>query len=55
MGNDAYHLSVVEGADPARVNGVPVPPEGVALQPGDAIEIAGARLAFVMGAESSLP
>ncbi len=50
-----HHLVVVEGAEAARVNGIPVPLDGVALRPGDAIEIAGAELSFVAGAEQVEP
>ena len=45
--NDAFRLVVAEGAGVPRVNGVPVPPDGVLLQPDDAIEIAGAQLVFL--------
>jgi predicted component of type VI protein secretion system len=48
--DNAYRLFAAEGAGAPRVNGVPLPPEGVLLQPDDAIEIAGARLVFLPGA-----
>jgi hypothetical protein len=47
-----YRLSVAEGNGAPRVNGVAVPPAGAALQPGDAVEVAGARLAFREAADS---
>ena len=49
---NAYRLSVAEGDLAPRVNGVAVPPEGVQLQPEDAIEVAGARLVFLARAEA---
>jgi hypothetical protein len=36
-----------EGAEPPKVNDVPVPSEGLALSPGDALEISGTRLEFI--------
>jgi len=36
-----------EGAEAPTVNGVPLPSEGLALTPGDALEIAGTRLEFI--------
>jgi pSer/pThr/pTyr-binding forkhead associated (FHA) protein len=36
-----------EGAEAPTVNGAPVPSEGLALTPGDTLEIAGTRLEFV--------
>lgn len=45
-GADGFRLLQVEGADPPQVNGVPVPPEGSLLRPGDVAEVAGARLEF---------
>jgi len=41
-----FRLVPVEGAGPPRVNGEPAPPEGVVLQAGDAVEVAGAQLEF---------
>ena len=39
-----FRLVPVEGAQPPRINGVPVAPEGTALHPGDTFEVAGVRL-----------
>ncbi len=44
--DDGHRLVLAEGADAPQVNGIPVPAEGVLLQSGDAVEIAGARLVF---------
>jgi len=52
--DNAYRLFFAEGALAPRVNGAPVPPEGVLLQADDAIEVAGARLVFLKGAEALL-
>ncbi len=41
---DGFRLVPVEGAQPPRINGVPVPTEGAALHPGDTFEVAGVRL-----------
>ncbi len=49
---NAYRLYPGEGALAPRVNGAPVPPEGVVLQPGDAIEVAETRLAFLEAADA---
>jgi hypothetical protein len=50
--DNAYRLFLAEGALVPRVNGAPVPPEGVLLQPDDAIEVAGAHLVFLKGADA---
>jgi len=39
-----FRLVPVEGAQPPRINGTPVAPEGAALHPGDTFEVAGVRL-----------
>ena len=39
-----FRLVPVEGAQPPRINGTPVAPEGTALHPGDTFEVAGVRL-----------
>ena len=41
-----FRLIAVEGADAPKVNGSPVSAEGLLLQTGDVIEMAGARLEF---------
>ena len=41
---DGFRLVPVEGAQPPRINGTPVAPEGSALHPGDTFEVAGVRL-----------
>jgi predicted component of type VI protein secretion system len=46
---DGFLLVPLEGSEPPRINGTPVPPQGAALQPGDTFEVAGVRL------EVSLP
>jgi hypothetical protein len=46
---DGCRLVLAEGAQAPRVNGTPVPPDGVLLQPDDAIEIADARIVFLQG------
>jgi len=50
--DNEYRLFLAEGAFAPRVNGAPVPPEGVLLRPDDAIDVAGARLVFLKGAEA---
>jgi len=45
--DNAYRLVFAEGTGVPVVNGVPVPPEGVLLQPDDAIEVAGVQLVFL--------
>jgi hypothetical protein len=45
--DNAYRLVFAEGAGAPLVNGAPVPPEGVLLQPDDAIEVAGVQLVFL--------
>lgn len=50
--DSGYRLSVAEGDGAPRVNGVPVPTAGAAIQTGDSIEVAGTRLAFLEGADS---
>jgi pSer/pThr/pTyr-binding forkhead associated (FHA) protein len=42
-----YQLVPLEGATPPSVNGIPVPPEGRRLQPGDSFEVAGIKLEVV--------
>jgi hypothetical protein len=39
-----FRLVPIEGAQPPRINGTPVAPEGAALHPGDTFEVAGVRL-----------
>jgi len=39
-----FRLVPVEGAQPPRINGTPVAPDGAALHPGDTFEVAGVRL-----------
>jgi hypothetical protein len=39
-----FRLVPVEGAQPPRINGTPVAPEGTVLHPGDTFEVAGVRL-----------
>ena len=39
-----FLLVPVEGAQPPRINGAPIAPEGAALHPGDTFEVAGVRL-----------
>ena len=39
-----FRLVPVEGAQPPRINGTPVAPEGAVLHPGDTFEVAGVRL-----------
>ncbi len=39
-----FRLVPVEGAQPPKINGSPVAPEGAALHPGDTFEVAGVRL-----------
>ena len=39
-----FRLVPVEGAQPPRINGAPVAPEGTVLHPGDTFEVAGVRL-----------
>jgi FHA domain len=39
-----FRLVPVEGAQPPRINGTPVAPEGGVLHPGDTFEVAGVRL-----------
>jgi hypothetical protein len=39
-----FRLVPVEGAQPPKINGAPVAPEGAALHPGDTFEVAGVRL-----------
>ena len=41
---DGFLLVPVEGPEPPRINGAPVPPEGGTLRPGDTFEVAGVRL-----------
>ena len=41
---NGFLLVPVEGAQPPRINGTPVAPEGSALHPGDTFEVAGVRL-----------
>jgi FHA domain len=41
---DGFRLVPVEGAQPPSVNGAPVAPEGMVLNPGDTFEVAGIRL-----------
>ena len=41
---DGYRLIPLEGAEPPRINGAPVAPEGSPLHPGDTFEVAGVRL-----------
>ena len=41
-----WRLVLVEGAAPVMLNGSAVPPEGVAISPGDRFEVAGVELAF---------
>jgi len=43
VGN-GFRLVPVEGAQPPRINGMTVAPEGTALHPGDTFEVAGGRL-----------
>ena len=43
---DSFKLVPVDANVVARVNGAPVPPEGVSLAYGDAIEVAGVKLRF---------
>ena len=50
--DNEYRLFLAEGAFAPRVNGAPVPPEGVLLRPDDAIDVAGAQLVFLKGAEA---
>ena len=51
--DQGVRLLPAEGAEPPRVNGVPVPGEGLLLRPGDAIEIAGTQLVFLMAEDRS--
>jgi hypothetical protein len=46
---DGYRLIPVEGDQPPRINGAPVPAEGSALHPGDTFEVAGVRLELAVG------
>jgi predicted component of type VI protein secretion system len=39
-----FRAFAIDGAVPPLVNGVPIPPPGSALQPGDVLEVAGARI-----------
>ena len=39
-----FRLVPVEGAQPPRINGTPVAPDGTTLHPGDTFEVAGVRL-----------
>ena len=39
-----FRLVPIEGAQPPKINGSPVAPEGAALHPGDTFEVAGVRL-----------
>jgi hypothetical protein len=41
---EGFLLVPVEGPEPPRINGAPVPPDGAALHPGDTFEVAGVRL-----------
>ena len=41
---DGFRLVPVEGAQPPSINGAPVAPEGMVLNPGDTFEVAGVRL-----------
>jgi predicted component of type VI protein secretion system len=45
-----FHAFAVDGAVPPLVNGVPIPPAGSALQPGDVLEVAGARIELQLDA-----
>ena len=47
IGN-GFVLVPLEGAQPPRINGAPVAPEGAALHPGDTFEVAGVRLELSM-------
>jgi hypothetical protein len=47
VGN-GFVLVPLEGAQPPRINGTPVAPEGMALHPGDTFEVAGVRLELTM-------
>jgi len=46
---DGYRLIPVEGDQPPRINGAPVPAEGSPLHPGDTFEVAGVRLELAVG------
>ena len=46
---DGYRLIPVEGDDPLRINGAPVPADGARLHPGDTFEVAGVRLELAVG------
>ena len=46
---DGYRLIPVEGDDPPRINGAPVPADGARLHPGDTFEVAGVRLELAVG------
>ena len=44
---DGFRLVPIEGAQPPRINGTPVAPDGAVLHPGDTFEVAGVRLELV--------
>ena len=46
---DGYRLIPVEGDQPPRINGAPVPADGSPLHPGDTFEVAGVRLELAVG------
>ncbi len=48
VGN-GFRLVPVEGAQPPRINGTPVAPDGSVLHPGDTFEVAGVRLELSLG------
>jgi hypothetical protein len=48
----AFRLKRIEGAAPPALNGKPIEGDGVDLNPGDSIEIAGTQLEFVGAADS---